>query len=218
MVTKTIGERNRTAPHIKLVANRESAASDSLNFFSAEFGNNSPPLAYGGGADPERPRDVRGVLKVINNVLLEHDSRFTTVKNELQPHLNRRGLTSVAMEKRLTTLADRLRDAMGSKITPSELARACSVSPAAVTKWLDGQTKELKASNYADAARALGVREEWLRTGKLPREREGAADEQDIDHVLDLLNDLRTPLAALAVALDRISQSRPEKGRTRKKA
>lgn len=122
------------------------------------------------------------------------------------------------MDKRLTTLADRLRDAMGDDISMSDLARACGVSPAAVSKWLDGQTKELKAANYADASRALGVREEWLRTGKLPRERDAAGDDSQIEHVMDLLDDLRGPLAALAIALEKISESRPERGRKRKKA
>jgi transcriptional regulator with XRE-family HTH domain len=155
---------------------------------------------------------------VINNVLFEHKLSYTPVEKRLQPQLRAGGLTSVSMDKRLPTLADRLNDAMGDKITASELARACGVSPAAVGKWKDGQTKELKASNYADAARALGVSETWLRTGKLPREREHGAEESQVDEVLDLLDNLRGPLTELAAALDRIGRNRPDMSGKRRKA
>jgi transcriptional regulator with XRE-family HTH domain len=130
------------------------------------------------------------------------------------------------MDKRLTTLADRLKDAMrarteetGTEITASDIARACDVSPAAVSKWLDGQTKQLKANNYRDAARALGVREEWLRDGKLPRERDANGDaDAKMDRVLDLLENLSGPLAALAMAIEEIRHTRPETGKGRRKA
>lgn len=92
-------------------------------------------------------------------------------------------------------------------VSQSELARECGVTPAAVHKWMGGST--LKADNLAAASRALGVREEWLRTGKLPREREHAEAEQGLDQVIELLEDLKGPLAALAAAIEKIGKSRP---------
>jgi transcriptional regulator with XRE-family HTH domain len=211
-------QTDRSAPAVQLPLDSQGAFSDAFDFLSTEVRNDLPPFRDGGRTESERPRDIRGSLKVLNNVLFEHSHPFTTVETSLQPQLRRGGLTSVAMDKRLTTLADRLRDAMGDEISGSDLARACGVSPAAVSKWLDGQTKELKAANYVDAARALGVREEWLRTGKVPRERDADGDDRQLEHVMDLLEDLRSPLAALAAALEQISKARPENGRKRRKA
>lgn len=214
-------EANRSPADIQAVASFQCAVSDPLDLLGAVPRDDRSPLPNGGRADVQRPSDIRGVLKVINNVLLEHGPHVTTVKGRLQPQSNNLGLTSVAMDKRLPTLADRLKsamDALDGRISASDLSRACGVSPAAVSKWLDGQTKELKAANYADAARALGVREEWLRTGKLPREREGAEEESQVERVLDLLDDLRGPLAALAGAIEQLSKARPQTTGKRRRA
>lgn len=98
-------------------------------------------------------------------------------------------------------------------ISASELARACSVSPAAVTKWKNGG--KMSADNSAAAARALGVREEWLRTGKLPRERDGAEEDRQVDQIVDLLTGLQGPLTALAAAIAKLQtlQQAPQKKR-----
>jgi transcriptional regulator with XRE-family HTH domain len=109
---------------------------------------------------------------------------------------------------KLATLAERLTDAMGEDVSASDLARACNVSPAAVSKWLDGRTKDLKADTLAAAARALGVRDDWLRTGRLPRERTGAQEDRQVDQVISILEDLRAPLAALATAIDALTKVR----------
>lgn len=203
-----------TTTHVQIATDAKGAFSDAFKLDSAKPGNNSAPLAYGGGADAQRPRDIRGSLKVINNVLLEHAPMLTVFKSSMQPHLRRGLLTSVDMEKN-ATLADRLKDAMGKDISASDLARACGVSAAAVSKWLDGTTQKLSAENYANAARALGVRDEWLRTGRLPREREGGTAERDMDRVVDILEGLQGPLAALAAAIDQLTKGRSESPRKR---
>ena len=142
---------------------------------------------------------------------------LTAFKSRMQPHLKAEGLTSVDMDKH-ATLADRLKDAMGDEISASELARACGVSPAAVSKWLDGTTKKLSADNYASAARALGVREEWLRTGRLPRDREHVEEDRQVDRVIDLLSGLQGPLAELASAIDQLSKTRQEPTKKRQRS
>lgn len=154
---------------------------------------------------------------MINNVLFEHKPSVTVVQSGMQPQSKTGVLTSVYMEK-LTTLAERLQDAMAEEISASDLARACDVSPAAVSKWLDGRTKALKADTLASAARALGVREEWLRTGKLPRERQNADEDRQVDRVITLLEDLRGPLSALASAIDQLTRARPVSSRKRERA
>jgi transcriptional regulator with XRE-family HTH domain len=106
---------------------------------------------------------------------------------------------------KLATIAERLSAAMkDGGVSPSDLARACDVTPAAVFKWQHGG--KMSADNSAAAARALGVREEWLRTGRLPRERANGVQEEGLDEVVDILQGLREPLAALAAAIDKLSK------------
>jgi transcriptional regulator with XRE-family HTH domain len=218
MVTES--SSRRTPALVQVIANAQHAFSDAFNLTGTEVRDNGPPLPDGGGGQPERPRDIRGCLKVIDNVLFQHDPPFTTVKERLQPKCQVKGLTSVAMDK-LPTIAERLIDAMRVRdgrdpVSASDLARACGVSPAAVHKWQNGG--KLSADNLAAASRALGVREEWLRTGRLPRERENAAEEDGVDRVLDILEDLRGPLSALAAAIDQLTKARPEASKKRHRA
>lgn len=204
--------RQRLPARVHLISNTKSASSEALDFSSAEPRNNDAPLADGSWTDVQRPRDIRGVLKVIDNVLFQHVPMLTVFKSRMQPHLSGGSLTSVDMEK-FSTLNERLTDAMGTEVNASELARACGVSPAAVSKWLDGTTKKLSADNYASAARALGVREEWLRTGRLPRERTNAEEERQADKIIGILEGLREPLAALSKAIEQLSATQPDKKR-----
>ena len=199
--------RDGTAANIQLVANLERAPGDSLDFKSGEFGNHGTPLADGGGSDPQRPRDIRGLLKVIENVTFEHDRPFTTLKRGLQAHASSAVLTSLNMEN-LPDLASRLRAAMrDAGVSNIELARECGVSPAAVTRWLKGEIRKLKADNYASAARALGVREEWLRAGKLPRERD--ARSLDVERATAAFLRMREPLRDLMQILDHMEPTEP---------
>jgi transcriptional regulator with XRE-family HTH domain len=203
--------RKRTPAYIQIVPDLQCPAGDALDFLGAEFGDNGTPLADGGGADAQRPRDVRGFLKVIENFAFEHDSSLSLLKRKAQARFRIADLTSVHMDK-LNDLAGRLSDAMkASEINASELAQECRVSSAAVTHWLNGTTKKLTADNYQAAARALGVREEWLRTGKLPRERD--SEQAQVEKVQSALRDLREPLAALLAAIDEFSPSGSTKKR-----
>jgi phage repressor protein C with HTH and peptisase S24 domain len=51
-------------------------------------------------------------------------------------------------------------------LTKSELARAVGVSPATVTQWESGLTKELKGENLTTVCSVLNVSAEWLLHGK----------------------------------------------------
>lgn len=145
---------------VQVVIPPKGALRNALDLSSAKVRHDRAPLADRRGAQPERPGDIRGALKVINNVLLEHARTFTKVKSATQPQLRGERLTSVHMDK-LATISERLSDAMREAgVTASELARACTVSPAAVHKWQHGG--KLSADNLSAAARSLGVREEWL--------------------------------------------------------
>lgn len=86
-----------------------------------------------------------------------------------------------------------------SEKSRSEIARACGVSPAAVTFWLSGDTKSLKAETALALEQATGYRAVWLLKGlgprkvaspawewpfpKVPLERIEALDEQDRGYV-----------------------------------
>lgn len=66
-----------------------------------------------------------------------------------------------------STIAERLNEALKDAAKkPADLARACSISAAAVSEWLSGQTKGLKPANLSAAAQFLGVQTDWLATGE----------------------------------------------------
>jgi transcriptional regulator with XRE-family HTH domain len=63
-------------------------------------------------------------------------------------------------------LKDRIREAMQSAgLKPLQLANAAGVSSGAVTHWLGGATKSLKADTANRIAQATGYSVEWLTTG-----------------------------------------------------
>lgn len=70
-------------------------------------------------------------------------------------------------------MADRIRDAIAhSGKSKSKIASEVGVSPGAVTQWLNGGTKTLKAETASALGRATGVRATWLVLGKGPKFRE----------------------------------------------
>jgi transcriptional regulator with XRE-family HTH domain len=50
-------------------------------------------------------------------------------------------------------------------ITQTDLAAACSVKPASVTDWLNGETKSIEAKNLLPACKLLGVSPFWVMFG-----------------------------------------------------
>lgn len=98
------------------------------------------------------------------------------------------------------TLADRIREAMGTGMKPADLAREAGVTQAAVSQWLDGTTKSLKAEKAARIEAATGYRANWIVTGKGPKkvsEAESAPEDQQLldeyRQVLLDLNDIPPP-------------------------
>jgi transcriptional regulator with XRE-family HTH domain len=74
------------------------------------------------------------------------------------------------------TLADRIDEAIqGSKKTRADIARACGVTQASVTFWLDGTTKSLKAETALALEQATGYRALWILKGLGPRKVEAVA-------------------------------------------
>lgn len=67
----------------------------------------------------------------------------------------------------MNSLADRLHEALKhAGISRADLARACGVRPPSVSDWFSGKTKNLSGLNLLNASKALGVRQEWLGSGK----------------------------------------------------
>jgi transcriptional regulator with XRE-family HTH domain len=199
--------RKRATANIELATDPKSAAGDALDLFGTELRHDEAPLGDRRRADVERPRDIRGALKVIKNFAFEHASDSTTVHFPMQAGFKRAVLTLVHMAPPLETLADRLADAMKERgINASGLAKECGVTPTAAGKWLKDGGK-MNADNLAAAARALGVRDDWLRTGKLPREREHRDDERRYDQVIDLLQQLAGPIAALHAVIEEATRT-----------
>ncbi|EMH2803451.1 TPA: helix-turn-helix transcriptional regulator [Pseudomonas aeruginosa] len=50
----------------------------------------------------------------------------------------------------------------------SEIAKLCDVNPSAVTQWLTGESKSLKAENVFALSKATGFRAEWITFGTGP--------------------------------------------------
>ena len=64
-------------------------------------------------------------------------------------------------------LKDRIKEAMdGAGMSPADLARATKRTPGAVTQWLDGMTKSLKAETASRIELATGYCATWIATGK----------------------------------------------------
>lgn len=64
-------------------------------------------------------------------------------------------------------LAKRLKFAMDeADVSQAQLARLCGVKPPSVHGWLSGKSKFLRGENLLMAAKALGVSQTWLATGK----------------------------------------------------
>ncbi len=67
-------------------------------------------------------------------------------------------------------LAERIKEAIThSGKTQAQIAAETSKSAGAVTQWLDGTTKSLRADTAAALERATGYRATWLVTGKGPK-------------------------------------------------
>lgn len=207
--------KGTAAPRVKLVSNSQDSASDPFNLLGAKLRNNGTPLADSSRTDPERPRDIRGFLKVFKNGLFEHAPDLTIVQRHMQPRCKTGVLTSVNMDH-LPNLEDRLKDAMAKAdgMSNSELARACKVSPTAVGKWVTGG--KMSADNLACAARALGVRDDWLRTGRFPRERQHAEEDRQMDRVVEILAQIGALLVPLQGAINELTKARGDTAEKRK--
>lgn len=70
----------------------------------------------------------------------------------------------------MNTLRERLALALAKKRggSQAELAKACRVKQPSVSDWFSGKTQRLKGESLLLAAAYLGVRPEWLQTGRGP--------------------------------------------------
>ena len=135
-------------------------------------------------------------------------------------------------------LSERLLFAMRrAGLSQAELARACGVKAPSVHSWLSGKSKYLRGHNLLAAAKALGVSQTWLATGKgsfnpLPQE-EGrlcpemmtvndclnklelvvskldARSRQDVGHLLDLFVRKPSPMVR-QILLETIQGASPQ--------
>ena len=70
----------------------------------------------------------------------------------------------------MSTLQDRALDAVAAGFKPAELARAAGVSNAAVSHWLAGRSKALKAESAIGLHRLTGWDADWWISGKGPKQ------------------------------------------------
>lgn len=95
----------------------------------------------------------------------------------------------------MSTLADRIKMALAfRRMSQADLAREIDIAQPSVNNWATGETKSLRAEVAVKAAKALGVRVEWLVFGSGPMLDESGG----IEHVPSIS-------AALPVVLDAIA-------------
>lgn len=66
-------------------------------------------------------------------------------------------------------LSDRILEIVDAGYKKSAIARAAGKSPAAVTQWISGETKEIKADSAAGIQAVTGFSAVWIATGKGPK-------------------------------------------------
>lgn len=72
-------------------------------------------------------------------------------------------------------LSERILEAMGER-SKADFARAIGVSNSAVTFWLNGETKSLKAQVAQKMEAVTGRRADWIINGRLPKQVAGATN------------------------------------------
>lgn len=70
---------------------------------------------------------------------------------------------------RMSTLSQRIQEIIDAGHTKAALARAAGKSAPAVTQWISGDTKEIKADSAAGIQAATGFSAVWIATGKGPK-------------------------------------------------
>ncbi|WP_263139865.1 helix-turn-helix transcriptional regulator [Pseudomonas sp. RIT-PI-AD] len=77
-----------------------------------------------------------------------------------------------------------------------EIARLCEVAPSAVTQWVTGESKTLKAESVFALAKATGFRAEWLTFGTGPERSTETGHEHAQGELIGLVSawDADTPL------------------------
>jgi SOS-response transcriptional repressor LexA len=66
----------------------------------------------------------------------------------------------------MSTLSQRIQEIVAAGHTKSAIARAAGKSPSAVTQWITGDTKEIKADSAAGIQSATGFSAVWIATGR----------------------------------------------------
>ena len=67
------------------------------------------------------------------------------------------------------SLSKRILEIVDAGYKKSAIARAAGKSPAAVTQWISGETKEIKADSAAGIQSVTGFSAVWIATGKGPK-------------------------------------------------
>lgn len=78
----------------------------------------------------------------------------------------------------MTTLKDRLERALDAKpgATKASLARHCGITKTSVGAWFSGKAKSIDGQNLIRASAYLGVRPEWLASGRGPMHQQPGAN------------------------------------------
>lgn len=154
-------ERRRTQqPQVLLARSRDALALPPRNRRRLDAANPGR-----GRRAAQLPDDVAGQKP--SDVLIHADNIRPA---ECSLSIARPNAPSPNLTGRMNTLQDRFQLAMEGppKVKQADLARACGVKPPTVWAWVKGDAKSLEATHLMAAALKLGVRPEWLASGKGP--------------------------------------------------
>jgi|SRR5688572_14900693 len=191
-----------SAADVKTLVPLQRTARNLFQLTSGVPRDNLGPLAHGSAGDLENSSHRGGLVpKVLQDISLQHGAEFPIVDSLIQEArgvgtswLTRLPLVSGSMSE----LKDRIRKAMGDQLTQADLARACKVTRAAVSKWLSGDTRDIKLRHVTALAKACQVRVAWLVAdeGEMrePRQQPDlAAIAQQVSALTEMVSELQHP-------------------------
>ncbi len=116
--------------------------------------------------------------------------------------------SSRALMLDMSTLQERVQQALDAGHRPSELARAAKTTAAAVSHWIKGRTKTLSAEAASGLAQLTGWQMDWWISGRPPRQVAHGPGQTPVDQSMSHLPTTMLPEVTKGALMT--EQSQPE--------
>ena len=128
---------------------------------NAKLGNVVPPLRNSTTGNVEQTGQCLSGPSKVDGVICFHDLKFTALNTMDESPLNE--LAGLIPDM---ALKDRIQELIDAGHRPVDLAKAAGKSRAAVSHWLSGETRVIKADSAAGLQALTGYSSIWISTGK----------------------------------------------------